>query len=195
VKVIGLTGGIGMGKSACAALLRERNIPVVDTDDLSRQVVKPGETALDEIRQVFGPEVFDAERKLLRRALAEQAFANPEQRKKLESILHPRIRQRWLSQVATWREEGESLGMVVIPLLFETNAEKDLDFIICVACTPETQKERLVSRNWPPCQMEQRIQAQLPVEQKMARADFVIWSEGSMEVHAAQLDKILARVR
>jgi len=190
---LGLTGGIGMGKSTAAQLLRERGVPVIDTDDLARQVVEPGQPALAEVGLLFGPEIIGSDGCLVRAELARRVFADPEARVKLEAILHPRIRQLWQEQIKVWRSEGKALGVVVIPLLFETGAEKELDATVCVACSAATQMERLRSRNWPPLQIQQRIHAQWPVEKKIAAANFVIWTEAGLDVHGAQLDRTLAR--
>jgi dephospho-CoA kinase len=191
MQLLGLTGGIGMGKSAAEQLLRQRGVSVIDTDALAREVVAPGQPALEEIRQCFGPEVLGPDGRLRRDELARRVFAEPEARRRLEAILHPRIRALWQAQVQTWRAEGRPVAVVAIPLLFETQAERELDFTICVACSAATQQERLKSRGWTTEQMEQRIRAQWPVEKKMAAADFVVWSEGDLELHAAQLERIL----
>ena len=192
MKVLGLTGGIGMGKSTSARLFQERGVPVVDTDDLARKVVEPGQPALAEILAAFGPEMIGPEGRLRRDEMARRVFADSAARQRLEGILHPRIRELWRAQVEVWRAEGRPLALVVIPLLFETKAEAELDATICVACSAATQQERLRSRGWTPEQIEQRLQAQLPTDQKMARADYLIWTEGSLDVHAAQIDRILS---
>jgi dephospho-CoA kinase len=108
--------------------------------------------------------------------------------------MHPRIRALWQSQSAAWRAEGRPIALVIIPLLFETGAETEFDATLCIACSAATQHERLLARGWPDEQIEQRIRAQMPVETKIARSDYVIWTEGSIEVHAAQLDRILSRL-
>src|SRR5690242_13889514 len=108
MKVFGLTGGIGMGKSTADKLLRERGVPVVDTDMLARQIVEPGQPALAEIQQCFGPEVIGADQQLRRDELARRVFNDPVARKQLEDILHPRIRELWQEQVAIWRTEGQA---------------------------------------------------------------------------------------
>lgn len=192
MKVLGLTGGIGMGKSTCAELIRQRGIPVIDTDDLAREVVEPGQPALAEIQGLFGPGLIGPDGRLRRGELARRVFADPAARKQLEGILHPRIRRLWLAQVDTWRAEGKPLAVVVIPLLFETGAQNEFDSTICVACSAATQHERLRARGWTAAQIAQRIEAQWPVEKKIALAHYVIWSEGGLDVHAAQLDLILA---
>jgi dephospho-CoA kinase len=193
MKVFGLTGGVGMGKSATFQLLHERSIPVVDTDDLARVVVEPGKPALAEIHAQFGPQVIDASGKLDRARLARIVFEDSDARKKLESILHPGIRELWRDQVKTWSRQGHSLAVVVIPLLFETGAETELDATICVACSEATQRERLLARNWNSEQIQQRIQAQWPIEKKIAKANYVIWTESTLEVTALQLERILQK--
>ena len=191
MNVFGLTGGIGMGKSTAAQLLRERGISVVDTDALARELVEPGQPALEEIKKIFGAELVAADGQLRRDELARRVFADSAARKKLEDVLHPRIRERWLAQLEIWRSEGKPMAVVVIPLLFETKAESRLDVTICVACSAETQRRRLLERGWTAEQIQQRIAAQLPVEKKMLLSDFVVWTEGSVELHAEQLKRIL----
>jgi dephospho-CoA kinase len=191
MKVFGLTGGVGMGKSASAQLLRSRGVLVVDTDDLARQVVEPGQPALAEVQAAFGPEIVGPDGQLRRDELARRVFADPAVRKRLEDILHPRIRALWRAQMQSWRAAGYPLAVVVIPLLFETSAEAELDATICVACASATQHQRLLARGWSPQEIEQRLRAQWPVEVKMARADYLVWTEAGLEVHAAQLERIL----
>lgn len=191
MKVVGLTGGVGMGKSNSARLLRLRSIPVVDTDDLARQVVEPGQSALAEVQRVFGAEIVGQDGHLRREELARRVFSDPAARKRLEDILHPRIRALWRAQMEVWRAEGRSLAVVVIPLLFETSAEAELDATICIACTRLTQHQRLLDRGWSPADIEQRVRAQWPIEIKMARADYVVWTEANLDVHADQLNRIL----
>ena len=195
MKVLGLTGGIGMGKSASAALFRARGIPVVDTDDLARQVVEPGQPALTEVVAAFGPQITGPDGRLRRDELARRVFADSAARQRLEQILHPRIRTLWRAQMETWRAERRAIAVVVIPLLFETKAEAELDVTICVACSAATQQERLRARGWTPEQIEQRLKAQWPTEQKMTRADYLIWTEASLDVHAAQIERILGQLR
>jgi dephospho-CoA kinase len=194
MKVLGLTGGIGMGKSTAAQLLGSRGVAVVDTDDLARQVVEPGQPALAEVREVFGAEILAPDGQLRRDELARRVFADAAARLRLESILHPRIRALWRAQMETWRAAGRSLAVVVIPLLFETKAEAELDATICVACSAATQHRRLVARGWPPEQIEQRLQAQWPIEKKMASADYLVWTEAGLDVHDAQIERILCLV-
>jgi dephospho-CoA kinase len=195
MKVCGLTGGVGMGKSTAAECLRARRVPVVDTDELARQLVQPGQPALGEIQAEFGKNLLTPDGRLRREELAQIVFADSGARQKLEAILHPRIRQRWQAQIETWRRENHPLAVVVIPLLFETGAESAFDKIICVACAAATQRERLLARGWTPDQIRQRLAAQWPVDQKIARSDFVVWTDGALDIHSQQLEQILSALR
>lgn len=183
-----------MGKSTAAVFFQRPGVRVVDTDKIARELVQPGQPALAEIRRHFGPAVFSAPGELDRAALARLVFASEAERKKLEAILHPRIRAAWSAQVEAWRNEGCSLALVAIPLLFETQAENHFDRIICVACSAASQRERLLQRGWTPEQIQQRIAAQLPVEQKIARSHFVIWTEGALAAGSRQVENILINI-
>ena len=192
MKVCGLTGGVGMGKSTASRFFRERGAQIVDTDELARRLVQPGQPALAAIQSVFGKRVIGSTGELNRAELAQIVFADADARKKLEAILHPLIREQWFAQIETWRGENYPLAVVVIPLLFETRAESHFDKIICAACSTVAQRERLLARGWTPEQIEQRIAAQMPVEKKIARADFVIWTDGALDMHARQIERLLA---
>jgi len=194
MKTLGVTGGIGMGKSVCAQLLRARGLPVVDTDELAREVVEPGQPALAQVRQFFGADIVGPDGRLRRDELARRVFASPPARQELERILHPPIRQLWRAQVAGRRAEGQRLAVVIIPLLFETHAETELDVTLCLACSPATQRQRLLARGWPAEQIDQRLRAQWPIEKKLAHAHYVLWTDTSVEVHGEQLDRILTLI-
>jgi len=194
MKLLGLTGGIGMGKSTAAEFLRSRGAQVVDTDELARQLVQPGQPALNEIQAAFGKKIVAPGGRLRRDELARIVFSDAPAREKLEAILHPRIRERWLAQIETWRKENRALAVVMIPLLFETRAESHFDKIICVACSAATQRERLLARGWTPEQIQQRLAAQWPVEQKISRADFVVWTDGALDAHAPQIEQIFVKL-
>jgi len=194
MKLFGLTGGIGMGKSAAAHILSQRGIMVEDTDELARCIVEPSQPALAEIQRTFGDEVVSAEGTLRRDVLARIVFSDPAARQKLETITHPRIRELWKKRVETWRRMGGvKAACVVIPLLFETNAESEFDATICVACSAATQRSRLAIRGWTTEQTAQRIAAQFPIEKKITKANYVVWNEGGLEILAAQLEVILGQ--
>jgi dephospho-CoA kinase len=191
MNLCGLTGGVGMGKSTAAKFLQAHGVKIVDTDQLARELVEPGQPALAQIKHTFGPKVLAPDGALNRDALGDIVFNDATARKKLEDILHPRIRERWLAQVEHWRSENCPLAVVVIPLLFETKAEPHFDKVICVACSKKSRHERLQKRRWTLEQIEKRIAAQMPIEDKIGRAGFVIWSEGDFENHSRQVDCIL----
>src|ERR1041384_3154549 len=177
MQLLALTGGVGMGKSTTTDFLRTRKIPVADTDLIARQLVEPGQPGLAEIQNLFGPEVIDATGRLDRPKLARLVFSNPDRRQKLEAVLHPRIRDIWQEQVGEWTRENRPVAVVVIPLLFETNAPPLFDAVICVACTEQSQRVRLRQRGWSDEEIQQRVDAQWPIQKKMAQADFLIWTE------------------
>lgn len=181
-----------MGKSTAGNLLLRDGYHLIDTDTVARQVVEPGQPALEEIESSFGSSVISPDGGLNRGQLAKIVFGDPEALKKLESILHPRIRDAWQNEVWGWRNKGIAAGFVTIPLLFETNAAENFDAVICVACSHKTQWERLKARGWTADQIEQRLAAQWPVERKIAASDYVLWTETSLEVVAHQLQRILS---
>jgi dephospho-CoA kinase len=189
-RVIGITGGVGMGKSTAAKLLREQGVPVLDSDDVAREVVAVGEPALTEISEIFGADFLNAQGEMDRAKMAAHIFGNDAEREKLEAIIHPRVRERWLAQMETWRADNVPLGVVVIPLLFEVGAEGEFDSVICVACTGNTQRERLRARGWDDAQIAARIAAQMDVTEKNERADQVVWTEGDVSLLREQLQSI-----
>jgi dephospho-CoA kinase len=193
MKLLGITGGVGMGKSTTGALLEKRGVAVVDTDRLARHLVAPGEAALAEISAAFGPSIVLPDGNLDRETLAKRVFADPAERAKLEAILHPKIRQLWQAEIQKWRDSGCERGAVIIPLLFETEAESHFDSILCVACSPASQLERLQERGWSRPEIKQRLAAQWPTDEKISRANVVVWTDTTPEAHAAQIDRILAR--
>ncbi len=180
-----------MGKSTAATMLPEFEVPVIDTDIIARQIVEPGQSALAEVRAAFGSEIVASDGRLRRDVLAERVFSDAAARRRLEAILHPRIRDVWQAQVRQWSQQGHTLGVVVIPLLFEIGAQAELDATVCVACSAESQMERLRDRGWTAVQIQQRIQSQWPVNSKMEHSNFVVWTEGTLETTREQLRRVL----
>jgi dephospho-CoA kinase len=191
---LGLTGGLGTGKTAVAELLLARHVPVLDTDELAREFTRPGQPALRQIAECFGANVLDEHGALRRGAMAERVFGHPEERARLEQILHPPIREAWQRQLADWQAAGEPVSVVVIPLLYETACEGAFDYVICTACSAGTQRERLRQRGWTDAQIDGRLAAQLPLKTKLERANFVIWTEGAMASTGSQLDEVLRKL-
>jgi len=191
VKLFGITGGVGMGKSTAGQLLRQRGVEVIDTDEISRRLTKPGQPAFQEIVQRFGAPVVASDGQLDRAELAQIVFSNQEARADLEAILHPRIQAAWQEEVGKWQRTGCANGAVLIPLLFETGAGSHFDAIVCIACSEASQRQRLAQRGWTENQIRQRLAAQWPVEKKIALSGFVVWTDTTLEAHAAQLERVL----
>ena len=190
-RVLGLTGGVGMGKSTAARLLKKVGLPVVDSDDLAREAVQPGTEGLAEIADEFGEGFLKADGSLDRDKMASRVFQDEAARKRLEAIIHPRVRTVWEKQIDQWREQKRPVGVVVIPLLFEVDLQDSFDAVLCVACTANTQRARLRERNWNDAQITARIAAQMDIAQKMDLADHVLWNEGAPELLMDQMKEIL----
>lgn len=190
-RILGLTGGVGMGKSTAARLLKKAVLPVVDSDDLAREVVQPGTDALAEIAAEFGEGFLNTDGSMNRVKMASTVFQDDAARKRLEAIIHPRVRVVWEKQIEQWREQKRPVGVVVIPLLFEVDLQDSFDAVLCVACTANTQRARLRERNWSDDQIADRIAAQMDIAQKMNLADHVLWNEGTLEQLGEQLNGFL----
>ena len=191
-RVLGLTGGVGMGKSTAARLLKKVGLPVVDSDDLAREAVHHGTEGLAEIADEFGEGFLKADGSLNRDKMASKVFQDEAARKRLEAIIHPRVRTVWEKQIDQWREQKRPVGVVVIPLLFEVDLQDSFDAVLCVACTAKTQRTRLRERNWDDAQITARIAAQMDIAQKMYLADHVLWNEGAPELLMDQMKEILS---
>ncbi|MEB3299681.1 MAG: dephospho-CoA kinase [Candidatus Sericytochromatia bacterium] len=194
---VGLTGGIACGKSLVSDQLEGLGCVLIDSDLLAREIVRPGQQAYKDVVRVFGPEVVTKDGTLDRKALGRRVFADPEARRKLEAILHPRIRERaeeCLRAVAA-RPRGATPAVVVevIPLLYEVGLEGRFDEVWVVACQPDLQRARLRTRDGlSPAEVEARLAAQASLEDKVSRADRVIRNDGSREELAHVVREALA---
>jgi len=176
---VALTGGIASGKSLLSDEFARQGVTVIDTDNIAHQIVEPGQAALREIESAFGPAIIDSGGKLKRRYLRDQIFSNPGARKKLESILHPRIRQAAARAIAKARS---AYCILVIPLLAERGAYPGIDHVLVVDVEPETQIARLMARDG--CSREQAQQAlasQPSRKQRLSISDDVLDNSGTME--------------
>jgi dephospho-CoA kinase len=191
VRLVGLTGGIASGKSTFAAALRRRGVPVVDADVLARAAVAPGAPALAEIARAFGPEVLGADGGLDRKRVAAIVFADPAARRRLEAITHPAVRRLMAEETARLAAQGHDLAFYDTPLLFEVGLDAILDAVVVVWAPPAVQRARLASRDGlAPAEADARLAAQLPIDEKAARADFVVENvglPGELEDKAARL--------
>ncbi len=188
---LGVTGGIGAGKTETSDHLSRWGIPVLDTDVVARQLVVPGQPALAEITAAFGSGILDSLGQLDRAELARRVFDDSEARQRLEAILHPRIYEVWTTWIRETALEGHGLGAVVIPLLYEKGYGSHFQVILALGCTPQTQRQRLHQRQWSDRVIDQRLAAQWPMPEKLQRADYCLWSEGQREVLHQQIAAVL----
>jgi dephospho-CoA kinase len=190
-----LTGGIATGKSGCLARFRALGVPVIDADSLARDVVAPGTPGLAAVVERFGPGVLRDGGTLDRPAVAKIVFADPAARADLEAIIHPRVYQA----VRTWSVNlpaGTEVGIADIPLLFETGHNHQFDRVIVCACDPAVQLRRLMDRDGlSELDARARLAAQWPIEDKVDRADYVIWTDGTFEETDAQVRAVHESLR
>ena len=187
---IALTGSVGVGKSTVTESLRARGWKVLESDRLARELVRPGEPANREIREAFGDQVFGPGAELDRAKLSQIVFDDEAERRRLEGILHPKIRARWLAEAEQAQQQG-SWVVVDVPLLYETGADRHFRRVVTVACSQKAQRLRLRERGWSATQIEKRLKAQLPQQEKIDRADHVIWNEFSKENMEEQIQRVL----
>lgn len=196
MKCLGITGGIGAGKSESARFLEGWGIPVLDTDIVARDLVQPGQPAHADIVEAFGPGFLDDRGNLDRAALGRRVFEDASARQRLEAILHPRIFDFWSRWIEEQRAREAALDRklcaVVIPLLYEKDYANHFSAIVALACSAGTQRLRLRARGWTDGAIDQRLSAQLPMPEKFGRADYGVWSEGCLEVLRDQLRAVLA---
>ena len=196
LRVFGLTGGIGSGKSTVAALLRDRGVPVVDVDALAREAVAKGSAGFAQVVQAFGSAVLDAKGELDRKRLGALVFGNVEDRRRLNAITHPIVQQLSQQRFAALDGQGVELAAYDVPLLFEVGLDHVMRPVVVVDASEATQVERVVRRDGlSEDEARARIRAQLPLAEKRARADYVIENDGTPEQLAAQVDAVLARLR
>jgi dephospho-CoA kinase len=192
---IGITGGVATGKSTVSRELAERlgrrlAVRLFSSDFEARRLTDSDFVVQEEIKSAFGVQVCDPEGNLARDRLRELVFHDAAARRILESILHPRIRQAWIS----WTK-GDGLFLVEIPLLYETGAESHFDRIIVTACSRDSQVERIVSeRNLSRELAEHIIQSQMDLEEKIRRADWVVWTDCPADIIRRQIQLIFQEV-
>jgi dephospho-CoA kinase len=190
MRVLGLTGGIGSGKSMVAQMFAWLGAVVIDADQLARQVVEPGQPALKEIAATFGPDVLLPDGRLDRPKLAGIIFADPVERAKLDAITHPRIRALMDEEIKR-RRSGPGVLIVDIPLLYENDRTNAVETVIVVWVDPQTQLRRIRDRDGLSADAaRQRLAAQMPLDEKRARADHVIDNSGSREDTRRQVEAI-----
>jgi dephospho-CoA kinase len=202
--LVGLTGGLATGKSTVSALLRQLGCVVLDADLLAREVVEPGQPALATIAREFGPDLLQPDGRLDRKRLGAIVFADPERRRRLEAIIHPAIRERFVARLAELDAEGFA-GIVVwdAPVMIESGGHTTMDRLVVVVTDAATQRDRALARDGDRADIERKIANQMPLSDKARLADYVIDNSGdraatearTREVHAALLAELERRRR
>ena len=185
---VGITGGMGCGKSTVARLLESRGFRRIDSDAIVRDRVLREAPVKAALVARWGSGVLDAKGEVDRGTVAERVFSSDEERRWLEDLVHPRVFAAWQEAFVSAPKERWA---VEVPLLFERGLEKGFDFTVCVALPPEQQLARLEERGIPRALAGRRISKQLPLAQKIDRSDFVLWNEGSPEFLEAQVDRMV----
>ena len=189
--IIGITGGMGCGKSTAARLLAEHDYALIDWDDLVREEILRDPEVITLARSRWGDEVLGGDGQLNRRALAGRVFTDEAELAVLESWVHPRLYARWRDLLQG--EPGQN-WLIEVPLLFEKALENWFDFIVCVASSADVQLARLTQRGVPHALAGQRISKQLPLARKLALADLVLWNDGSLPFLREQIDSLHERL-
>jgi len=201
IHVVGLSGGIACGKSTVARMLRERGLPVVDADQLARELSSRGSPGLRAVVEAFGPMVLSEDGSLDRRALGRRVFADPNARARLESIMHPAIERRSQEVLAALEKSGHALAFYEAALLVEAGygagaGSEMLDALVVVSAPESAQLERLARRD-PDLGEEgarDRIASQMPLSKKEAAADFVVVNDGTIEDLGRRVDRMLSEL-
>jgi dephospho-CoA kinase len=196
VKLIGLTGGIASGKTTVAKILESLGAAIINADALAREVVEPGREAWKEIVATFGVEVLQQDQTLDRQKLRSIIFTNPDARKKLEAIIHPRVRALAEARIRDHAAAGYAVIVYEVPLLFEGGLQEWLRPVILVACDVDTQRKRLQSRDrLDAVEAQKHIAAQMSLEEKRRLADFVIENNGSLDDLERQVRAVMEKIK
>ncbi|MBU5653341.1 dephospho-CoA kinase [Corynebacterium sp. UMB6689] len=196
MKLIGLTGGIGSGKSTVAQLLLHHDWVLVDADQIARDIVEPGQPALAELADAFGEDILQADGSLDRGLLASRAFASREKTDLLNSITHPRIQEETQARFDSARRAGADFVVYDMPLLVDKGLHKNMDATIVVDVDVEERVRRLVEyRGLDEGDARRRIAAQVPDDVRRAAADFIIDNNGARDKLDAQVDGVVDKLR
>lgn len=194
--LFGLTGGIASGKSTVAARFRAQGVPVLDADELAREVVAPGSEGLEKVIQVFGPSVKRPDGSLDRARVAEIVFTDPDRRRALNSIVHPRIARLTTERVSALEARGETMACYEAALLVENGLADMFRPLVVVAASEELQIARAMARDGATEeQVRARLAAQLPLSAKVTVADYVIENSADRTSVERRADEVLAAIR
>ena len=196
MKIVGLTGGISSGKSTVSSYLKQLKIPVIDADEVARKVVEPNSQGAREIRKTFGSDVFEEDGSLNRQKLGALIFSNAENRQKLDDLLQPLIKIMILDEIEEYRQKGETMIVLDLPLLFEKHYEKLCEEIIVVYVPRKLQLERLMKRNqYTKQEALSRIDSQLSIEEKRKRATVLLDNQGTVQQLYQQVEQWLVETK
>jgi dephospho-CoA kinase len=196
VKLVGLTGGIASGKSTVAKILERLGAAIVNADVLAREVVEPDQEAWKDIVARFGPDVLKPDQTLDRQKLRTVIFNDPDARKELEAIIHPRVRALAEQRIREHGAAGFAIVVYEVPLLFEAKIHEWLRPVILVACDIDTQRRRLEQRDQIDTAAAQKIiDAQMSLAEKRRLADYVIENNGSLSDLERQVREVLAKIQ
>jgi len=195
MSVYGLTGGIGAGKSTVANMFQESGIPVVLADDVGREVASKGSDGLAEIVRSFGPDVLDGNGELDRRKLGTLIFNDPDRRRELEAILHPRVRDQSRELFSQLEQAGNQIVVYESALLYETQRHTEMRGVILVTASEEQRIARVRSRDGSEEEaVRQRIKAQMDDEEKRGLADYIIENNGNLQALRREVDSLIEQL-
>lgn len=196
MKIIGLTGGIGSGKSTVARSLQEHGFPIVDADLIAREIVEPGQPALAELAKEFGEDILNADGSLDRGLLASRAFTTKDTTQRLNDITHPRINQRTQELFDEARENGAEAVIYDMPLLIDKGLHKDMDATIVVHAAEHVRLERLTTkRGLDVDDVRRRINAQIDDETRKQYADILLDNNGTEEDLTQQIAQAVDKIK
>lgn len=196
MKIIGLTGGIGSGKSTVARSLQKHGFPIVDADLIAREIVEPGQPALAELAKEFGEDILNADGSLDRGLLASRAFTNKDTTQRLNNITHPRINQRTQELFDEARENGAEAVIYDMPLLIDKGLHKDMDATIVVHAAEHVRLERLTTkRGLDVDDVRRRINAQIDDETRKQHADILLDNNGTEEDLTKQIAQAVDKIK
>ena len=194
--VLGLTGGIATGKSTADKFFEEKNIPIVDCDEIAHNIMNVNKPAWKDIKEVFGEKYLNEDQTINRKKLGKLVFNDTTKMKILNEITHPRIFQEMESQIAQYKSEGYSLIIVDAPVLFESHSEKYYDKTLVISLPQDLQIKRLMARNnLTKEEALSRINSQMSLKEKEARATYVIENTGSVEDLYKKLNELLTKIK
>lgn len=192
---IGLTGGIGSGKSTVADLLSSEGFLIIDADQIAREIVEPGQPALAELVEAFGPEIIKKDGSLDRPGLAAKAFVDPEHTALLNSITHPRIAEETARRFAEAEANGTKVAIYDMPLLVDKGLDRGMDMVLVVDVNVEERVRRLVEkRGLGEEDVRRRIDSQVPDEVRLKAADVVIDNNGSLDDLKENMKNVIAEI-